>query len=323
MSLGLALSGGGAKGVAHLGVIAALKDNGINIDYISGTSSGSVIAAMYGAGYTPNEILSIIMHNTKNKGIIDYDKGAGMKLMKVIFTKQFYLSGFIKGDRLERLIEKYLLQKNVKDISDITIPIAIPTVNIKTGEIVYYLNKQRDETRVVELQKQCNDVDLKSYNQLSEKTFDEGIHYDDRPEFRYCGSLSEIIRASTSFPAIFRPKRIENELYVDGGVRVNTPVKILKEMGADFVIAISFDCNGVDKRAIRNVVGITSQALDILMHESSESEQKYANINARICAKNVSLLDFSKSVYLTKKGYDIINYNIDYIKGKIRNAENK
>ena len=60
MKIGLALSGGGAKGIAHIGVLEALKDNGITVDYISGTSSGSLVAGLYAAGYTPNEILRLV-----------------------------------------------------------------------------------------------------------------------------------------------------------------------------------------------------------------------------------------------------------------------
>ena len=88
-------------------------------------------------------------------------------------------------------------------------------------------------------------------------------------------------------------------------------------MGADKVIAVSFDCNKIDKNNLKNVIGITSQAFDILTHEASEQETENADINIRICTKNISLLDFSKSVYLAKKGYYLVNNNINYIKEKI------
>ena len=74
MSLGIALSGGGAKGCAHIGVLEALNDNDIKIEYISGTSSGSIIAGLYFAGYEPNEILNIICSNTRNNRILDYNR---------------------------------------------------------------------------------------------------------------------------------------------------------------------------------------------------------------------------------------------------------
>ena len=298
MSVGLALSGGGAKGAAHIGVLEALKDNNINIDYISGTSSGSIIATLYAAGYTPNEILRIIVKHTRNTSILDYDRAAPFKLMKILFSKRINLSGFIKGDKIERLIREYMLNKNIQDISNLRIPIAIPIVNVKTGEVVYYTNNKVE-----------NIEEDNKYMKVNS--------YDDIPEYREKGNIADIVRASISFPGIFRPKQIEKELYIDGGVRVNTPVNILKKMGADKVIAVSFDCNKIDKNNLKNVIGITSQAFDILTHEASEEEVKNAEVNIRVCAKNITLLDFSKSVYLAKKGYNLVNNNIGYIKGKI------
>lgn len=298
MSVGLALSGGGAKGAAHIGVLEALKDNNINVDYISGTSSGSIIATLYAAGYSPNEILRIIVKHTRNTSILDYDRAAPFKLMKILFSKRINLSGFIKGDKIERLIREYMLNKNIQDISNLRIPIAIPIVNVKTGEIVYYTNN-----KIENIEEDNKYIKVNSY--------------DDIPEYREKGNIADIVRASISFPGIFRPKQIEKELYIDGGVRVNTPVNILKKMGADKVIAVSFECNKIDKNNLKNVIGITSQAFDILTHEASEEELKNADVNIRVCARNTTLLDFSKSVYLAKKGYNLVNNNIDYIKGKI------
>lgn len=318
MSVGLALSGGGAKGAAHIGVLEALRDNNIKIDYISGTSSGSIVAALYAAGYTPNEILRIIVKHTRNTSILDYDKSAPFKFMKLLFSKKINLSGFIKGDKLEYLIKEYMLEKNIKDISDFDMPIAVPIVNVKTGEVVYYTN---NKVRNISIDSNEEDNQMIKYFE-SEDYVGKGIykkekHYDDIPEYRNSGDISEIIRASISFPGVFRPKEIADELYIDGGVRVNTPVNILKDMGAEKVIAVSFDCNKIDKKNLKNVIGITSQAFDILTHEASEEEQENADINVRICTRNITLLDFSKSIYLAKKGYNLVNNNINYIKEKI------
>lgn len=317
MSIGLALSGGGAKGAAHIGVLEALQDNNIKVDYISGTSSGSIIAGLYAAGYTPNEILRIIVKHTKNTSLLDYDKSAPFKLIKILFSKKINLSGFIKGDKIEYLIKEYMLNKNIKDISDFNLPIAIPIVNVKTGEVVYYTNRK---CRNIDIEETNSDEKIIEYynNQdyVGKDSYIKAKHYDDVPEYRKNGKIEEIIRASISFPGVFRPKQIDNNIYIDGGVRVNTPVNVLKEMGADKVIAVSFDCNKIDKNTLKNVIGITSQAFDILTHEASESQQESADINIRICTENVTLLDFSKSIYLAKKGYNLVNNNINYIREK-------
>lgn len=319
MSVGLALSGGGAKGAAHIGVLEALNDNNVKVDYISGTSSGSIVAALYAAGYTPNEILRIIIKHTKNTNILDYDKSAPFKFMKLLFSKKINLSGFVKGDKLEYLIKEYMLYKNIKDISDFDMPIAVPVVNVKTGEVVYYTN---NKVRNIDIEETENKEEtIKYYDEqdyVGKGIFKKEKHYDDVPEYRNRGNISEIIRASISFPGVFRPKEIGNEMYIDGGVRVNTPVNILKKMGADKVIAVSFDCNKIDKKNLKNIIGITSQAFDILTHDASQEEQENSDVNIRVCTKNITLLDFSKSVYLAKKGYNLVNNNINYIKEKTR-----
>ncbi len=317
MSLGLALSGGGAKGAAHIGVLEALHDNNINVDYISGTSSGSIVAGMYAAGYTPNEILRIILKHTKNKSILDYDKTAPFKLMKLLVSKKINLSGFIKGDKIQNLIKEYMLNKNIKDISDFNMRLAIPIVNVKTGEVVYYTNSM---IRKIGVEDNIAEETIKYFDNndyVGKGVYAKEKHYDDIPEYRNKGDISEIIRASISFPGVFRPKEILGEYYIDGGVRVNTPVNVLKNMGADKVIAVSFDCNKIDKKNLKNVIGITSQAFDILTHEASEAEIENADINIRVCTKNTTLLDFSKSVFLAKKGYNLVNNNINYIKEKL------
>lgn len=318
MSLGLALSGGGAKGAAHIGVLEALKDNNIKVDYISGASSGSIIAGLYAAGYSPNEILRIILKSTNNSKVLDYDKKAPIKLMKFLVSKKVNLSGFIKGDKVEHLIREYLMKKNIKDISDYEMKIAIPIVDIRTGEIVYYTNSNiRSEKEICDNENEQIEDLFENGDYVGKYVYDKNKHYDDTPEYRRNGNVADVIRASISFPGVFKPKEIDGRMYMDGGVRVNTPVNVLKEMGADKVIAVSFDCNKMNKNNLKNVIGITSQAFDLLTHEASECEQVNADINIRVCARNVTLLDFSKSVFLAKKGYFLVNNNIEYIKEKI------
>lgn len=102
-----------------------------------------------------------------------------------------------------------------------------------------------------------------------------------------------------------------------GGVRVNTPIEVLRKMGADKVIAITFNCNKKTAFGIGNVVGISSQAFNIMTHSSNMEEINGADINIRLCLNNVSLLDTSNPVYLAKRGYNIISKNIMTIKEKL------
>ncbi len=291
MSIGLALSGGGAKGMAHIGVIEALQDYGIHIDYIAGTSSGSIIAALFASGYTPNEILRLV--NKYKDKIVDVDKNLGFKFFGSLVSKRVSIKGFVKGNSLEKLLKQELLKKNVTDISDVKFPLAIPTVDLHTGEIVYFWNK-RNDTR------QC--------------FIQEKISYDDEPSYYTKGELAGIVRASCSVPGVFVPKKIEEDYYVDGGVRVNTPVDVLKKMGADKVIAVTFDCNRRPTFSIENVVGISTQAFNIMTHSSNMDEIAMADLNIHLCLNNISLLDLSKSTQIAKRGYNIVARNIVKIK---------
>lgn len=295
MGIGLALSGGGAKGLAHIGVIEALNDYGIKIDYIAGTSSGSIIAALYSAGYTPNEMLKIV--NMYKDKIVDVDKNVGFKLLGSLVSKKVSIKGFIKGNNLEKLLRDVLKNKGVEDVSEVKFPLAIPVVDLNTGEIVYFCSKE-------------------IYNRSC--LVEDDPKYDDEPSYCLNGDLASIVRASCSVPGVFVPKKIGEDYYVDGGVRVNTPVEVLRKMGADKIIAVTFNCNKRPTFSIDNIVGISSQAFNIMAHSSNIDEINSADVNIHLCIEGVSLLDVSKSRYLATRGYNIVAKNIVRIKEMLK-----
>lgn len=256
-------------------------------------------------GYIPDEILKMTLNN-KNS-LLDYDRMIPFKLFNTLITKRVSIKGFVKGNKIERLIRGYLKNKNIEDISDVKMPLAIPVVDLKTAEVVYFINC------CIEGNNNNNNSDIIPENQISciSKS------YDDKPRYLKKGNLAEIIRASSSFPGVFVPKVIEDKQYIDGGIRVNTPVNILKQMGADKVIAITFNCNKRSKFGIRNIIGISAQAFDILNHSSSEKEQLQADLNIKLCLNNISLLDFSNPAYIAQRGYNVIYNNIGEIKRRL------
>ena len=207
----------------------------------------------------------------------------------------------VKGIRLERILEYILKEKKVEDISDLMLPIAIPTVNLKTGEIVYFSNI---------------DIDNKNNREYSTRwcLIEENTNYEDEPKYIKGGKLASIVRASCSVPGIFVPKRINDDIYIDGGVRVNSPIDILRKMGADKIIVVTFNCNKGNNIGIENVIGISSQAFNIMSHESNKDKVELADVNIKLCLNNVSLLDFSNATNLAYRGYNIIANNIDRIK---------
>ncbi len=288
MSLGLALSGGGAKGAAHIGVLQALKEENIDIDYISGTSSGSIIASLYACGYNPYNILH--MFNMYCRQIADYDKLLPFKVFGTMFTGKISIKGLAKGDKLESIIRNFCMSKNIKDISDFKMNIAIPTVDLNTGEIIYYLNKKINESNV-------------TYRK-----------FDDTPSYKYSGNIASIVRASCSFPAVFEPKVFDGKVLVDGGVRVNTPVSILKKMGADKTLAVTFSKKDTCKTYPSNIVTISLKSFDIMGHQVNESEIQKADYVLDLCTDDISLLDGSKTNMLANIGYSTAKSKIKDIK---------
>lgn len=279
MSLGLALSGGGSKGAAHIGVLQALEEEGIKFDYISGTSSGSIIAALYACGYKPKELLNFF--NMYCNQIGDYDKTVPFKIMSTAFTGKIGVKGLAKGDKLEYIIKNFCGKKGISDISQVKFPLAIPAVDINSGEVVYFSSKSIDNT-----------------NNFSRNLFD------DIPTYKYSGNLCSIVRASSSFPGVFEPKILDGRILVDGGVRVNTPISVLRKMGADKVIAVSFDKNKKYTDNSLNIVSVSIKSFDIMSHQVNEAELNSSDVIIRPeIPGNISLLDCSKSNFLAKAGY--------------------
>lgn len=290
MKLGLALSGGGAKGAAHIGVLKALEEENVNIAYISGASSGSIIASLYACGYTPNEI--IYLFNMYCRYIADFDKLIPFKVAGTAFTGKINVSGLAKGNKLEYILQNFCNKKGISDISDIKYPLAIPTVDINSGEVIYFLSK--------------------SINDIHNFSRDE---FDDIPTYKYNGRLCSIVRASSSFPGVFEPKIIEGKVLVDGGVRVNTPVSITRHMGADKVIAINLDVNKSYMNNSLNIVSVALKAFNIMSHEINKKELEKADIVISPEIPNkISLLDCSKTNYLVNAGYIATKKVINEIK---------
>ena len=136
MNIGLALSGGGVKGATHIGVLQALEENEVKISTISGTSIGSIVASLYAMGYTTDEMLKLFKYFAKT--ILKTDP---KYLISNIRTKRSILGeGIISGQAIEDAINECAKLKNIKYIKDITMPIAIPTVDIKTGKEIIFTN---------------------------------------------------------------------------------------------------------------------------------------------------------------------------------------
>lgn len=140
MKLGLALSGGGVRGAVHIGVLKALEENNIKIHIIGGTSSGSLVAALYAMGYSPIHIY----HLFKRYGKVISNIGTGTILNGVsgyIVNKKVNISGMNDGVLLEQLYNDLASKKSIHKISDIKMPIVIPTTDITDGKEYVFTNQ--------------------------------------------------------------------------------------------------------------------------------------------------------------------------------------
>lgn len=270
--IGLSLSGGGAKGAAHIGVLKALEEEKIGINYISGTSSGSIVAGLYAIGYEPDEILEIFKTNAKK--IKYYDLKNILKLIfGILFKRKIIIEGLSNGSTIEKLMKKKCLEKGIENIKKTRIPLLIPAVKVSNGEVTFFSSK------------------------LTRSSFSDEIEYIDNID------IPSAVRASCSYPGVFVPKNINGNKYIDGGVRENIPWKGLKEVGANTVVSVIFEKQIKEKSKI-NIVDIIEGSLNIMGHELANYELVGECEVLKIKTKDVGLLEIKKIDELYKMGYE-------------------
>lgn len=286
MNYGICFAGGGIKGAAHIGAIKALEEENLKFDYISGTSSGSIIATLYAAGYSSDEMLKFFKKYAKKIKYVD-PKNILILLINLFIKRKIVIKGFNEGTIIERLLNKELNKKNIKNISDIKKELLIPSIDINTGEINVFISK---ENRAKYLD---NIIYINNIN------------------------IGKAVRASCSYPVVFAPCKINGKQLVDGGLRENVPWKLTKEKGADKVLSIIFDEEKNKKNYCKNILEVASNSLGILCHEISNYDLEGADYLLKIKTEKVQLLDYKKIDELYLKGYEQTKQEIKEIKNKL------
>ncbi len=282
MKLGLCLSGGGVKGAAHIGVLKALEEEKIKIDYISGTSSGSIIATLYAIGYKPEEIYNIFIQYCKKIKYID-TKNIIKLIFGLIFNQKIIIEGLSEGKAIEKLMKKVCNEKNITNIKEIKFPLLIPSVDLYNGT-VYIFSSQKNRST-----------------------------YSNNIEYIYDMDISKAVRASCSYPGVFSPCKYNNTKLIDGGIRENIPWKETKINGADKVISVVFETN-IENKKNNNIIDVISNSIDLLSYELSNYELAGADYLLKIKTTDIKLLDFTKINYLYKLGYEETKNKIKEIK---------
>jgi NTE family protein len=269
-SVGLVLSGGGAHGIAHIGVIKVMEEAGLRPDYITGVSMGSIIGGLYSLGYSADSLEKIlksinwklILSNKipENKVLfLEKNHFSNSAISLPLTSRKVTLpSGLINGQQAENMLSFYAWP--AADISDFS-RLPIPFLCVATDIINYKI------------------VDLKT------------------------GYLPDAIRASFSVPSIFTPLKIDSLLLLDGGLIRNFAATEAKGMGADIIIGSYVGFNGYKAEKLQSVSGIMEQIAMFRSLTDFVEENKLVNVLIKPNTEGLSIFDFEHVDSLIQRGY--------------------
>ena len=289
-SVGLVLSGGGAKGLSHIGVIKALEENNIPIDYVAGTSMGAIISGLYAIGLSPDEMVTLF----RSSEFASWQKGVSEKDYSTYIyrrdpTPELFGATF-SLNRKEKKIN-YILP--ISFISPYPMDIALIQLFASPSAAAgYNFNNLMVPFRCV-----AADISQK------------------KPYIIRKGDLGSAIRASMTFPFVFKPIMIDSTLLFDGGLYNNFPWDVMeKDFKPDYIIGAKCSNNPLELEAEELITQIENMMMKETNYDIPEDkgiliEGKYANVN---------LLDFQKTDELVQKGYDLAMQFIPEIKKRIK-----
>lgn len=280
MKLGLALSGGGIRGIAHAGVLKALEENNIKIDVIGGTSSGSIISTLYAMGYSPYYIY--ILFKRYAKDLVNQNSITTMTSLKnFMINKKNKFTGFYSGEEIEKVFNEVAKRKGIKKITDIKMPIVIPTVDVQESKEYIFTNNIPQEEN------------------------------ENKDKYITNISIGKAIRASSSFPVAFNPCIYENHKFLDGGILDNFPTLEVKKQGVNKVLTVNFMADEINEDS--NIMDIAMRSIDIMGNKVSEENIKNSDMMLTIQTDKTGLLEVEKLDDCYKYGYRQTINNMDKI----------
>ena len=282
--VGLVLSGGGAKGAAHVGVLKYLEDNGIPIDYIAGTSMGSVVGGMYALGYSTDEILDVLSSADWNRLISNE-----VERRKISFTRK------LENETMAFTIPFSL--KHKEDMQSRTFKNSLPKGFVTGDNIINLFNSLA-----------VGYADSLSFGQLpipflciaTDMLSGEAAMLDK-------GEFTKALRASMAIPVLFDPVKMNQTLYTDGGLTCNFPAEQCKAMGADYVIGVSMSPGLEDNpENLSSVLSQIKQLKEIMTDKDFDRYHEQCDIFISPDLKGVGMLSFdAESVArVTQSGYE-------------------
>jgi NTE family protein len=239
--IGLVLSGGGARGLAHVGVIQVLEEMKIPVYCIAGTSMGAIVGGMYASGMSPAELGKFITSMQWNEAFKDKPDASEMTFRRKSDAADFLIDldlgfkdgkftmprGVLQGQNLNLILKSLLIHtEDIDDFNRLNIPFRAVATDIETGDAV-----------------------------ILEK-----------------GELVKALRASMSIPALFAPVEMDGRLLVDGGIANNLPIDIARRMGADVVIVVDISTELSSRDQLATSVAITSQLTSIMVQRNTQAQ---------------------------------------------------
>lgn len=285
--VGLVLSGGGARGLAHIGVIEALEENGIPIDYVTGTSMGAIVGALYAMGYSPQEMKEIMLSKDFKQwytGTMDAN----------------YMFYFRRNNEVPELVSINF------DIID-TLRIYKPTLNLINPNPMSLGVMQTYAAYTAACKNNFDSLLIPFRSVASDIYHKKQIIYKN-------GDLGDAVRASMSYPFVFKPIKKDSILLYDGGIYNNFPADVMeRDFNPDFMIG-----SVVSKNApLPDTQDMMSQVENLVMARSNYNIKEDKGIVLNTELKNIKLLDFDKLDTITKHGYHKTMEMMDSIKLRI------
>lgn len=268
LKVGVVLSGGGAKGLAHIGALKVIEEAGVQIDFIAGTSMGAIIGGLYAAGYSPQQMDSIFYATNFNALIRDelprdaktfFEREEDEKYAFSLNVDDFKIkvpSGLSKGQNVYNFFSQLTSHIQEEDFSKLPVPFFCIATNLETGE----------------------EIIMDS------------------------GSLALAMSASGAIPSVFRPIEINNELHTDGGVVNNYPVEELRKRGANFIIGVDVQDSLFNRSKLKSGLEIMSQINNFRTIKAMEEKSKLTDIHIRPDISAFSVLDFEEGKQIIANG---------------------
>ena len=270
LKIGVALEGGGALGLAHIGVLQSLEDQHIPIDYLAGTSMGGLVGGLYALGKSPKQLEEIvskqnwdfIIAGQEDFSDLSYrrkeDARAYPNMLQMGLKKGLSLpSGLNSGQGVSSLIdEETLAYAHSGSFDDFPIPFRCVATNLVTAQ---------------------------------PKVFDHG-------------SIAVALRSTMSIPGVFAPVREGNDVYVDGGLLGNLPTDVVRKMGADIVIAVHLEITPVNPDQLQSLFSVLGQSIEAVIHANELRGMSGADLMISVELKDFTAMEYNKAQVITARG---------------------